>query len=116
MEENNHHEHHPNRHAWRWIAGFIIIIAAFGIGFACGRFSAFFDGYGFGYRLGYPMGPWMMYSDYGYPYGQYYAAPQTETVPPGAASGGATTTPSPYYYPMWRMMGGYYYPQATSTP
>src|SRR5690348_1707279 len=101
MEETNHQRHYLRYHAWKLIVGILIVLAVFGIGFACGRFSAFFGGYGY-------MGPWMMYGGYGYPpYG--YAVPQSEGVPPSA-----TTTPAPYYYPMWRMMGGYYYlPQAT---
>lgn len=105
MEENNHREH-PRHRAWKWVLGIIIVFGAFWVGFACGRFSAFFGGYGY---YGYPMGPWMMYGSYGYPYGGY-TAPQTQVAPLNA-----TTTPTPYYYPMWRMMGGYYYPQATST-
>lgn len=101
MEEHNHKDHEQYR-AWKWIVGILILLAVFGVGFACGRFSAFFGGYGYGY--GYPMmGPWMMYGGYGYPYGGY-AVPQSQTVPPNATS-------APYYYPMYRMMGGYYYPQ-----
>jgi hypothetical protein len=106
MEEHNHHEHYPHYHAWKWVVGILIVLAAFGAGFVCGRFSAFFGGYGYGY----PMGPGMMYGAYGYPYG--YSPAQSQAGPENA-----TTTPAPYYYyPMGGMMGGYYYPQqATST-
>ena len=107
---HNHHDHHdhghPHHYAWRWAVAIIIVFAAFGVGFMCGRFSALFGGYGYGY----PMGPWMMYGGYGYGYPAGYAVPQTQAVP---ANG--TTTPDQYYYPMYRMMGGYYYPQATGT-
>lgn len=106
MDEHDHQNHHDHGHShyyvWRWAVALLVVLAAFGAGFMCGRFSAFFGGFGYGY--GYPMGPWMMYGGYG------YAAPQTQAVP---ANG--TTTPAPYYYPMSRMMGGYYYPQATGT-
>ena len=104
MEENDHNHHHHN-HAWKWALGVVIVFAAFWVGFTCGRFSAFFEGYGYGY--GPMMGPWMMHGGYGYPY-DGYAVPQG--VPPNA-----TATPGQYYYPMYRMMGGYYSPQATST-
>src|SRR5690348_15400767 len=97
MEDNNHNHYHQN-HAGKWVVGILIVLAAFGIGFACGRFSAFFGGYGYGYPM---MGPWMMYGGYGYPYGGY-AVPQNVPL-------NGTTTPTPYYYPMYRMMGGYYY-------
>jgi hypothetical protein len=112
MEENVRREHRSHYQAWKWIIGILIVLAAFCIGFACGRFSAFFGDWGYGY--GYPMmGPWMMHGGYGYPYGGYGAPRQDQAVPPPGVA--ATTTPAPYYYPMWRMMGGYYYPQATST-
>jgi hypothetical protein len=104
MEENKQKEYYSHHHAWKWLICVLIVLAVFGIGFACGRPPLFLLGR---YGYGYPMGPWMMYG-YGYP--SYSYGPQS--TPPA----NATTTPVPYYYPMWRMMGGYYYPsQATST-
>jgi hypothetical protein len=111
MEEQNHKEYYRHRHGWQWVAGILIVLAAFGIGFMCGRFSALFGAYGYGYGYGYPMmGPWMR-GGYAYPYpydGYGSAAPQA--FPPDA-----TSTPAPYDYPMYGMMDGYYYPQTTST-
>ncbi|MDE2019471.1 MAG: hypothetical protein KGJ13_03930 [Patescibacteria group bacterium] len=110
MEENK--KEHTYR-AWKWILAVCVVLAAFGAGFFCGRFSAFF-GIGRYGSYGYFMGPWMMSGGYGYPSG--YGAPQPQTVPPP----NATATPAPYYYNygpggMMRYMWNYYYPQATST-
>lgn len=98
--QRNHHHHHEGHdahfHAWMWVLIALIALAAFGMGFMCGKFSAFFGDYGYGYQA---MGPWMMNG--------YYRA--------DAPAKPAATATAPYYYPMWGMMGGYDYPQATGT-